>query len=290
MSNTIRLKSTRFDREFDAEVYQKESFLIITHSSLKQIYTLELSDEERPMAEFDIVDLSKLPGIPPMFAIKCIMKSNDFYCEQYGEMLCQAWQESDEITRNNPLAICSNRAFDKAFIRFMEFKIPVKGILNIYSSEETPVDTKAVSLMNIMAGNSYQGTTDNRNLQESQIPQRQNQQSVPETIPSVNNTPPQQWNPSQMNNSQRNNIPPQQWNPSQTNNIQNNYPQILVRRVSYEPAFRKTKVETNHGIFLFDPQTGVWESQSADRQSVDTRILYVEASRKIGFELRNYNG
>lgn len=290
MSNTIRLKSTRFDREFDAEVYQKESFLIITHSSLKQIYTLELSDEERPMAEFEIVDLSKLPGIPPMFAIKCIMKSNDFYCEQYGEMLCQAWQDSDEITRNNPLAICSNRAFDKAFIRFMEFKIPFKGILNIYSSEETPVDTKAVSLMSIMGGNSNQGTTDNRNLQESQIPQRQNQQFVPETNPNVNNTPPQQWNPSQMNNSQRNNIAPQQWNPSQTNNIQNNYPQIFVRRVSYEPAFRKTKVETNHGIFLFDPQTGVWESQSADMQSVDTRMLYAEASRKIGFELRNYNG
>lgn len=290
MSNTIRLKSTRFDREFDAEVYQKESFLIITHSSLKQIYTLELSDEERPMAEFEIVDLSKLPGIPPMFAIKCIMKSNDFYCEQYGEMLCQAWQSSDEITRNNPLAICSNRAFDKAFIRFMEFKIPFKGILNIYSSEETPVDTKAVSLMSIMGGNSNQGTTDNRNLQESQIPQRQNQQFVPETNPNVNNTPPQQWNPSQMNNSQRNNIAPQQWNPSQTNNIQNNYPQIFVRRVSYEPAFRKTKVETNHGIFLFDPQTGVWESQSADMQSVDTRMLYAEASRKIGFELRNYNG
>ena len=290
MSNTIRLKSTRFDREFDAEVYQKESFLIITHSSLKQIYTLELSDEERPMAEFEIVDLSKLPGIPPMFAIKCIMKSNDFYCEQYGEMLCQAWQISDEITRNNPLAICSNRAFDKAFIRFMEFKIPFKGILNIYSSEETPVDTKAVSLMSIMGGNSNQGTTDNRNLQESQIPQRQNQQFVPETNSNVNNTPPQQWNPSQMNNSQRNSIAPQQWNPSQTNNIQNNYPQIFVRRVSYEPAFRKTKVETNHGIFLFDPQTGVWESQSADMQSVDTRMLYAEASRKIGFELRNYNG
>lgn len=290
MSNTIRLKSTRFDREFDAEVYQKESFLIIKHSSLKQIYTLELSDEERPMAEFEIVDLSKLPGIPPMFAIKCIMKSNDFYCEQYGEMLCQAWQASDEITRNNPLAICSNRAFDKAFIRFMEFKIPVKGILNIYSSEETPVDTKDVSLTSIMAGNGNQGTTDNRSLQESQIPQRQNPQSIPGTIPNVNNTSPQQWNPSQTNNSQRNNIPQQQWNPSHTNNIQNNYPKILVRRVSYEPAFRKTKVETNHGIFLFDPQTGVWESQSADMQSVDTRMLYVEASRKIGFELRNYNG
>lgn len=290
MSNTIRLKSTRFDREFDAEVYQKESFLIITHSSLKQIYTLELSDEERPMAEFEIVDLSKLPGIPPMFAIKCIMKSNDFYCEQYGEMLCQAWQASDEITRNNPLAICSNRAFDKAFIRFMEFKIPVKGILNIYSSEETPVDTKAVLLTSIMAGNGNQGTTDNRSLQESQIPQRQNPQSIPGTIPNVNNTSPQQWNPSQTNNSQRNNIPQQQWNPSHTNNIQNNYPKILVRRVSYEPAFRKTKVETSHGIFLFDPQTGVWESQSADMQSVDTRMLYVEASRKIGFELRNYNG
>lgn len=290
MSNTIRLKSTRFDREFDAEVYQKEGFLIITHSSLKQIYTLELSDEERPMAEFEIVDLSKLPGIPPMFAIKCIMKSNDFYCEQYGEMLCQAWQASDEITRNNPLAICSNRAFDKAFIRFMEFKIPVKGILNIYSSEETPVDTKAVSHTSIMAGNGNQGTTDNRSLQESQIPQRQNPQSIPGTIPNVNNTSPQQWNPSQTNNSQRNNIPQQQWNPSHTNNIQNNYPKILVRRVSYEPAFRKTKVETNHGIFLFDPQTGVWESQSADMQSVDTRMLYVEASRKIGFELRNYNG
>ena len=290
MSNTIRLKSTRFDREFDVEVYQKESFLIITHSSLKQIYTLELSDEERPMAEFEIVDLSKLPGIPPMFAIKCIMKSNDFYCEQYGEMLCQAWQASDEITRNNPLAICSNRAFDKAFIRFMEFKIPVKGILNIYSSEEIPVDTKDVSLTSIMAGNGNQGTTDNRSLQESQIPQRQNPQSIPGTIPNVNNTSPQQWNPSQTNNSQRNNIPQQQWNPSHTNNIQNNYPKILVRRVSYEPAFRKTKVETNHGIFLFDPQTGVWESQSADMQSVDTRMLYVEASRKIGFELRNYNG
>ena len=74
----MKLVSKRFStqsnrKEFEAEVYQKEMNLIITHTSLKQMCFSGLSDDERPKIRYDIVDLSRLPGIPPMFAVKCIM-------------------------------------------------------------------------------------------------------------------------------------------------------------------------------------------------------------------------
>lgn len=275
----MKLVSKRFStqnnrKEFEAEVYQREMNLIITHTSLKQMCFSGLSDDERPKIRYDIVDLSRLPGIPPMFAVKCIMETKSTYIEQVGEMTCMSWEVSNPVTRENPLAICMNRAFDKAFILFMEFKIPVKGITGIYSSEEIPIDSKSILLKDFGVEEEIRQTVPQLVQPNLQVnPQIQENQAVSQKFP---------WN---------NGLKPQNRSEVVPNAIpQNEYSQIRVRRVSWESAFRKSKIETDKGIFIYDPQSGVWESQSMDMQAVDTRLLYSEASKWLRFDLCNFRG
>lgn len=277
----MKLMSKRFSnqnnkKEFEAEVYQREDNLIITHTSLKHICWYELSDDERPKIKYEPVELSRLPGIPPMFAVKCIMESKNTYIEQVGEMLCMIWENSKSIIKENPVTICMNRAFDKAFILFMEFKIPAKEITGIYSSEEIPIDKKAILLKQFDA--------DGRIVLD-QIPNLPSTQNgmMPNETPKSDFSQQFPWNNDCHTQKQEIGIPdvlPQQ--PLS--------PHMNVRRVSWDNAFQKSKVETDMGIFIYDPQTGVWESQSMDMQSVDTRMLYDEASRWLGFDLCNFRG
>ena len=275
----MKLISKRFStqnnhKEFEAEVYQREENLIITHTSLKKICWNGLSDDERPKIHYEPVDLSKLPGVPFMFAIKCIMETKSTYIEQVGEMLCMTWEYSNQITKENPVSICMNRAFDKAFILFMQFKIPADGIRGIYSSEEIPLDNKSV-LIKEFSSNGAVILEQPQAYEQSDIPQEQPSGEFPWN----NSMAPQQQ---VQDNRTQNSIPPQQELHSNMN--------VNVRRVSWEAAFQKSKVETDMGIFLFDPNSGVWESQSMDMQNVDTRQLYIGASRWLGFELSNFRG
>lgn len=273
----MKLISKRFStqnnhKEFEAEVYQREENLIITHTSLKKICWNGLSDDERPRIRYESVDLSKLPGVPPMFAIKCIMETKSTYIEQVGEMLCMTWEYSNQITKENPVAICMNRAFDKAFILFMQFKIPADGIRGIYSSEEIPLDNKSV-LIKEFSSNGTVILEQPQTYEQTDIPQEQPANEFPWN----NNMAPQ---PQTQGNRIPNGIPVQQ----------EPYSGMNVRRVSWESAFQKSKVETDTGIFMFDPNSGVWESQSMDMQNVDTRQLYIGASRWLGFELNSFRG
>ena len=276
----MKLMSKRFSnqnnkKEFEAEVYQREDNLIITHTSLKHICWYELSDDERPKIKYEPVELSRLPGIPPMFAVKCIMESKNTYIEQVGEMLCMTWENSKSIVKENPVTICMNRAFDKAFILFMEFKIPTKEITGIYSSEEIPIDKKAILLKNIGADGSIV------------LDQSQELLSQPNDInsnfhPEANFSQQFPWNNDYQESERNTRIPDQIPQPVSDH--------MNVRRISWDNAFQKSKIETSMGIFIYEPQTGVWESQSIDMQSVDTGMLYDEASRWLGFDLCNFRG
>lgn len=274
--SAIKINSKRFNRKFEAEIFQRpgENILIISHTSLKNIFYKQLTDEERPKISFDMVDLTKLPAIPPMFAVKAVLNKNNIYIEQYGEMLCESWQISNTITKNNPLAICCNRAFDKSVILYMQFEVEVVGYagLGIYSSEEIPIDGRAIPV------------NDFNELMPSSVNTGQNiqQNSSQESFNQACENP-ASWNRNSAQNMGQengNNIPKDQWQDNQ----------IHVRRVSYEPHFAKSKIETDHGIFFFDPVTSVWESPSVDMQNVNTEFLYDAASRWLRSHLCNFRG
>lgn len=274
--SAIKINSKRFNRKFEAEIFQRpgENILIISHTSLKNIFYKQLTDEERPKISFDMVDLTKLPAIPPMFAVKAVLNKNNIYIEQYGEMLCESWQISNTITKNNPLAICCNRAFDKSVILYMQFEVEVVGYagLGIYSSEEIPIDGRAIPV------------NDFNELMPSSVNTGQNiqQNSSQESFNQACENP-ASWNRNSAQNMGQengNNIPKDQWQDNQ----------IHVRRVSYEPHFAKSKIETDHGIFFYDPVTSVWESPSVDMQNVNTEFLYDAASRWLRSHLCNFRG
>ena len=278
--SAIKINSKRFNRKFEAEIFQRpnerstDCVFIISHTSLKNIFYKQLTDEERPKISFDMVDLTRLPAIPPMFAVKAVLSKDNVCIEQYGEMLCDAWVNSDPITKNNPLAICSNRAFDKCVILYLQLETEVVGYAGygFYSPEEIPIDGRTIPV------------NDFNELMPSSVNTGQNiqQNSSQESFNQACKTP-ASWNRNSAQNmgqENENNIPKDQWQDSQ----------IHVRRVSYEPHFAKSKIETDHGIFFYDPVTSVWESPSVDMQNVNTDFLYDAASRWLRSHLCNFRG
>lgn len=137
----ITINSKRTMKEYKAELYTKDGTLIIRHTSLENIFW-SLPDEERPEFHVEMLDLTKTPGIPPMFALTCVLKDRKTGCvfEQIGEMLCSEWQSAPDITRRYPLTVCKNIAFDRAFIRYMQFDIHAYDVAVLYSSSEISLD------------------------------------------------------------------------------------------------------------------------------------------------------
>ncbi len=148
--NKIKLKSCRLNKELEVEVYQKDDVLIIRHTSLEEIYW-KMDDAERPRMTIDTLDLRKLPGIPAMFAVKC--RLNDpvgGYCiEQIGEMLCSNWQYASQITRDFPLTICKNQAFDRAFVRYLQLDISGFKAISLYSDSEIAITPDLTPCANV---------------------------------------------------------------------------------------------------------------------------------------------
>lgn len=120
--NTVKIKSERLGKEYDVELFEKDGTLIIRHTALENMYW-NLPDEKRPSFSIEPFDVSKMPGIPPLFAVKCILKKENIVIEQIGEMTCESWVNSNPVTKDFPLTTCKNRAFDRAFIRYMQFNI-----------------------------------------------------------------------------------------------------------------------------------------------------------------------
>lgn len=141
MGNTVKIKSKRTERSYDAEFYEKDGQLVITHTSLENIYW-SMPDDERPQMDIEVMDLRGLPGIPSMFALKCLLKDVKTGCryEQIGETLCSNWDLANQVARSFPLTICRNMAFDRAFIRYMQFDLSAFDIHALYSSAEIPLE------------------------------------------------------------------------------------------------------------------------------------------------------
>ena len=133
----LNLKSNRLKKEFLVDVYEKEGSLVIRHTSLENIFWT-LPDKDRPSIRYETIDMRLLPGTPPIFLRKCILEKDGTIFERVGEMTCLEWDRSNEIVKRNPIQTCDNRAFDKAFIRFMQFDISSLQVYAVYGSEEIP--------------------------------------------------------------------------------------------------------------------------------------------------------
>lgn len=143
----ILLFSKRTKQEYEAEIYFKDNLPIIRHTSLEQIY-FSLGDTEAPGIETKLLDLNLLPGIAPMYAVSCTLKKDALKIEEIGELTCLEWENSDDIKRNHPLTTCKNIAFDRAFLRFMQFEVKAQDLHVFYSDCEIPyTGAEAVSVM-----------------------------------------------------------------------------------------------------------------------------------------------
>lgn len=138
----IELKSSRTGETYQAGIYKKEmpdgrEDYVILHKSLKRIY-MGLGDK-KPDVKMEAFDVSKWPGIPPLYAMKCTMGKIDAIGELTGVEWETALHCSNLIKAYNPIAIASNRAFDKAFIQYMQFMVYMEGKClegGIYSTSE----------------------------------------------------------------------------------------------------------------------------------------------------------
>ena len=64
----------------------------------------------------------------------------------------------------------------------------------------------------------------------------------------------------------------------------------VVFRVSFDPASSSSKVQTDRGIFYYNPFTGNWETDRPVNEPIDYDGLYAAASAKVHKELKAYNG
>lgn len=160
--NTVKIKSERLGKEYDVELFEKDGTLIIRHTALENMYW-NLPDEKRPSFSIEPFDVSKMPGIPPLFAVKCILKKENIVIEQIGEMTCESWVNSNPVTKDFPLTTCKNRAFDRAFIRYMQFNISAFNARVLYSTEEIPLtpEMNNISLMDKNLGPAHPASAEN---------------------------------------------------------------------------------------------------------------------------------
>lgn len=134
----IMLRSNRTGKEYPVELYQKDDAVIVRHTSLEQIFW-GIPDGERPKVSYEPWN------IPYTFAVLLKMyKEDSGVCiQQIGEFTVDEWNSANPVSRNFPLTTCANRAFDRAFIRYMQFNINEYGIRTLYSSEEIMLDKTA---------------------------------------------------------------------------------------------------------------------------------------------------
>ena len=128
---TKKVKSQYIDREFEVSCWEMEqsgrTLTIIEHAAFEDIIFNELTEE--PLGfEYDLEPLAGVTGYP---AVKCTMKDKSGRCVI---ALGEAHPDSlvNNISRQNPLIMAGNRAFDRAAIRYLN----LEG--KVYSSEEIP--------------------------------------------------------------------------------------------------------------------------------------------------------
>lgn len=144
MSDLAKMKihSARLGMDFEADVYEQGECVVLTHTSLHNIYWRDIPEEDRPEVTFRPLDLSSFSGMPAMYVMVLEMKAKSLSSPitAIGEMTYLELQGTNQVTAFNPIQICLNRAFDKALICYLQIEIPGTEIKRFYSDAEIRLD------------------------------------------------------------------------------------------------------------------------------------------------------
>ncbi len=130
---TKTITSNYLGRDFEVSCWEKgedgRKLTIIEHAAFEDIIFNQLIEESITL-EYSLEPIIGISNYPVM---KCTMKDNSGRCviaigEAHPNSLV------NDISRQNPVIMAGNRAFDRAAIRFLNFEGKV------YSSEEIPSD------------------------------------------------------------------------------------------------------------------------------------------------------
>lgn len=136
-NNMISVKSRTLGRNVNIIAYlAPDGNKIITHSSLTSIYWDQMTEDERPKITWAFQDMRLFPMMPPTFCVIMKITQNGKEYETIGEMTYDEWYYASPIVKRNPIQITYNRAFDKAFIRYLKIELPVDGMRRLYSDQE----------------------------------------------------------------------------------------------------------------------------------------------------------
>ena len=134
---TKKVKSQYLDREFEVSCWEMgedgRKLTIIEHAAFEDIIFNELAEEPLKF-EYDLIPI---PGVAKYPAMKCVMKDDSGRCiialgEAHPDSLV------NNISRQNPVIMAGNRAFDRAAIRYLN----LEG--KVYSSDEIPSEEDVV--------------------------------------------------------------------------------------------------------------------------------------------------
>ena len=326
----IILTSRKMGKNYPAAIYSTDMGegrvdYIIYHKSLHDIF-MGLEEKERPKKILEPFDLTKWPSIPPMFAVKCTLGDTS----AIGEMTCLEWQQACEmgnvITANNPIAICTNRAFDKAFIQYMNFYIQADGVIldgRIYSSAEISDMRNTILLtgrnapapqpapqpsysqpqcqqpspMTNMPTQQKQmnGQEPRTNSPQSKLQGNQNWSQAPGQKGNVRHEPKSvpeipgaapHGNAKQQNNRQSGQLAGQTQGVTQ----QPNQIRPTIIDIDHDQASHVSRVTTDAGIVYFDHKTNMWASDNIDLKRTDLGWLYNMASKEVGQPFETFCG
>ena len=166
-------------------------------------------------------------------------------------MTCESWVNSNPVTKDFPLTTCKNRAFDRAFIRYMQFNISAFNARVLYSTEEIPLtpEMNNISLMDKNLGPAHPASAENAS----------GHNSLPTSDP---------------------NMPEYDQNPNALN----------IRNVAFDSQRSRVCIDTSDGIIYFDPDNNNWFSSTVNVNTIDLQGLYQDASNYIQQDLSSYRG
>ena len=302
MGTVSKLKSNRTGEEYSVELFEKNGAIIVRHTSLEGIYW-NLPDNVRPSVSYEPWNMQNVPGV---YAVLVKMSLGDIAIQQIGEFTYDEWNKSNQIARNFPLTTCTNRAFDRAFIRFMQFDIAAFDIPALYSTEEIPLDgnysvyrltERKVSSISDNAKSSSTGgampDTMPEDIYTRQASHTMNQgmmggQTQQSGYPGA--TAPVQRGQSVGHSMQP--VPGYSGNASSMgrNVAQQQKRKLSIYRVYHDMNIGKTMIETDGGTLYFNPFEKKWESSTVDLNKVDLVHLYRAASDCVKMPLERFNG
>lgn len=227
-------------------------------------------------------------------------KKENIVIEQIGEMTCESWVNSNPVTKDFPLTTCKNRAFDRAFIRYMQFNISAFNARVLYSTEEIPLtpEMNNISLMDKNLGPAHPASAENASGHNSLPTSDPNISDINFPYSGMDTTPATDDFSGYPNDNFSDEIP---W-PGMDEFIPDGMPMppmpeydqnpnaLNIRNVTFDSQRRRVCIDTSDGIIYFDPDNNNWFSSTVNVNTIDLQGLYQDASNYIQQDLSSYRG